>query len=48
MALPVEISDFFALLSGLWFTFPLMVRQIFYLAFIVLGVIGLLKLFAKG
>lgn len=45
MALPVEISDFFTLLTGLWMTFPLMVRQIFYLAFIVLGVLGLLKMF---
>lgn len=47
MALPVEISDFFALLSGFWLTFPLMVRQVFYLSFIVLGVIGLLKMFVK-
>ena len=48
MALPVEISEFFSLLRGLWLAFPLMVRQIFYLAFIVLGLLGLLKLFFKG
>lgn len=47
MALPVEIADFFALLKNLWLAFPLMVRNVFYLAFIVLGVIGLLKLLVK-
>ena len=47
MALPVEIADFFSLLAGFWLTFPLMVRQVFYLAFIALGVIGLLKFFVK-
>lgn len=48
MALPVEIADFFSLIAGLWLTFPLMVRQLFYLAFFILGVMGLLKLFVKG
>lgn len=47
MALPVEIADFFSLLAGLWLTFPLMVRQVFYLSLLVLGVIGILKLFVK-
>lgn len=45
MALPVEIADFFALMQDLWLAFPVMVRQIFYLAFIVLGVLGIMKLF---
>lgn len=45
MALPVEIGEFFSLLRGVWLAFPLMVRQIFYLAFIVIGVLGLLKMF---
>lgn len=45
MALPVEIADFFSLMQNLWLAFPVMVRQIFYLSFVVLGVIGLLKLF---
>ena len=45
MALPVEIGEFLTLLRGLWLAFPLMVRQLFYLAFIVLGVLGLLKMF---
>lgn len=47
MALPVEIADFFFLLQSFWLAFPVMVRQVFYLSFIVLGVIGLLKLFVK-
>lgn len=45
MALPVEIVDFFSLMQDLWLAFPVMVRQVFYLGFIVLGVLGLLKLF---
>lgn len=45
MALPVEISEFFVLMQELWVTFPVMVRQVFYLTFILLGVIGLLKFF---
>lgn len=47
MALPVEISDFFQLLQQLWLTFPVMVRQVFYLAFIILGLLALLKIFVK-
>ena len=45
MALPVEIADYFMLMQSLWFTFPLVVRQIFYLSFIVLGFLGIMKLF---
>lgn len=45
MALPVEIADFFSLMQGLWLAFPVMIRQIFYLAFIILGLLGLMKLF---
>lgn len=45
MALPVEIAEFFSLMQDLWLAFPVMVRQIFYLAFIVLGLLGLMKLF---
>lgn len=44
MALPVEIADFFSLLQGFWMAFPLMIRQVFYLSFIILGVIGLMKM----
>lgn len=47
MALPIEIADFFSLFAGLWLAFPLMVRQVFYLSFLILGVIGVLKLFIK-
>lgn len=47
MALPVEIADFFALLRDFWLLLPVMVRQVFYMSFLVLGLIGLLKLFVK-
>ena len=45
MALPLEIADFFSLLRSLWLTFPLMVRQVFYLSICIMGVLGLLKYF---
>ena len=43
MALPVEIADFFFQIQYLWFSFPLMVRQIFYLFIIVSALIYAMK-----
>ena len=45
MALPVVIEEFFYLMQGLWSTFPVMVRQIFYVSFVILGLLGIMKFF---
>jgi len=43
VALPLEIADFFALLREVWYTFPLMVRQVFYLSLACMGFLGVMK-----
>ena len=44
MALPVEIEEFFRFISNFWMLLPLMIRQVFYLAFLVLVVVGFMKM----
>lgn len=44
MALPVEIAEFFGLISSFWMLLPLLIRQVFYFAMLVLVVIGFMKL----